>query len=72
MATLEMDPSPRTNDIVTALRRHLRPGDLRVQHGPHGTRTRIHTDSALAELVLAAALYLDPLGIAWDAADAAA
>ncbi|MCG2797486.1 MAG: hypothetical protein L6367_02990 [Cellulomonas sp.] len=72
MATLEIDPSPRTNDVITALRRHLRTGDLTVQHGPHGVRTLIHTDAGPAELSLAAALYLDPLGIAWDVTEVAA
>ncbi|WP_159807649.1 hypothetical protein [Cellulomonas citrea] len=72
MATLVIDQSPRTNDVVTALRRHLRTTELTVQHGPTGTRTRIHTDIEAAALFDAAALYLDPLGIAWDVAELAA
>lgn len=66
MAVLLMDPSPRTNDVVVALRRHLRTPDFTVQHGMPGTRTRIVADTEPAELSDAAALYLDPLGIAWQ------
>jgi len=66
MATLLMDPDPRMNDVMIALRRHLGTHDVTLRRGLHGTRARIVVDACADDLSDAAALYLDPLGIGWQ------